>query len=84
MLSCQFSDTRECLAEARTCLAWKEPAHSTNTVIVNGRDQLAGDSLGKPLSLSELVSFTVTTGQSGRSCAKGASDNKATLRSPTR
>jgi hypothetical protein len=56
--------------EARTCLTCKELAHSTHTVIVNGRDLLAGDSLGKPLSLSELVSFTVTAGHLGKSRAK--------------
>lgn len=57
-------------SEGMVCLTCKEPVHSTHTGIGNGRDRLAGESLGKSLSLSELVSFTVTAGQSGRSCAK--------------
>lgn len=69
--------------EGMVCLTCKEPVHSPHTGIGNGRDQLAGDSLGKSLSLSVLVSFTVTAGQSGRSCAKEGCNNKATLRSPS-
>lgn len=73
--------------EARACLTCKspqEPTHSAHPVITNGGARLATETPeAKPTSLSTLVSVTVTTGRSRRSCGKRRCGNEATLRCPT-